>query len=146
MREYLRFSEEHNGHVLWTCGLIGVMSKVEQVILHAHDENLMLVGEVTGFGSPYNPRTWDKGSFYQAPKPWASEPARYWIALDNLRPLEDFNPDMYELAGGKDEGKPLSYVFEQKVPMLVVSGTDGKPRKASTSRRSRLTRIHPRKM
>ena len=89
------------------------MKNVEQVILYAHDEDLMLIGEVTGFGSPYNPRTWDEGSFYQCPKPWSKEPAKYWIALDNLRPLEGFNPDLYELAAGKDKGKPLSLVFEQ---------------------------------
>ena len=81
------------------------MKNVEQVILYAHDEDLMLIGEVTGFGSPYNPRTWDEGSFYQCPKPWSKEPAKYWIALDNLRPLEGFNPDLYELAAGKDKGK-----------------------------------------
>ena len=141
MQEYLRFSREHDGHVLWKCGIIGVMGIVVHVILYAHDEELMLIGEVTGFGSPYNPRTWDEGSFYQCPKPWSLEPAKYWIALDGLRPLEDFDPDLYELAAGKDEGVPLSLVLERKVPMLTMAGSDGKRTKATTSRRSGLTRI-----
>lgn len=146
MQEYLRFSEQHDDHILWKCGIIGVMRNVERVILYAHDEDLMLIGEVAGFGSPYNPRTWDEGSFYQCPKPWSMEPAKYWIALDYLRPLEDFNPDMYELAAGKDEGKPLSLVFERKVPMLTMADSEGNRRKVTTSRRSVLTRIRPREM
>lgn len=146
MQEYLRFSKEHDNHVLWKCGIIGVMKNVEQVILYAHDEGLMLIGEVTGFGSPYNPRTWDEGSFYQCPKPWSKEPAKYWIALDNLRPLEGFNPDLYELAAGKDKGKPLSLVFERKVPMLTMADAEGKRKSATTSRRSGLTRIRLREV
>lgn len=69
------------------------------------------------------------------------EPAKYWIALDDLRPLEDFDPDKYELAAGKDEGKPLSLVFERKVPMLTMADSEGNRRKVTTSRRSVLTRI-----
>lgn len=145
MEEYLKFSHANDDHVLWTCGLIGVMTNVEQVILHAHDEDMMVIGDVTGFGTPYNPRTWDRGSFYQAPKPWSLQPSRYWIALDNLRPLEDFDPDAYELANGKDEGEPLSTVFERKVPM-TVKGADGKTKRMTTGRRASLTRIRPRKM
>lgn len=122
------------------------MKNVEQVILYAHDEDLMLIGEVTGFGSPYNPRAWDEGSFYQCPKPWSKEPAKYWIALDNLRPLEGFNPDLYELAAGKDKGKPLSLVFERKVPMLTMADAEGKRKSATTSRRSGLTRIRLREV
>lgn len=141
MQEYLRFSREHDDHVLWKCGIIGVMGNVEHVILYAHDEELMLIGEVTGFGSPYNPRTWDKGSFYQCPKPWSLEPAKYWIALDGLRPLEGFDPDLYEIAAGKDEGVPLSLVLERKVPMLTMAGPDGRRTRTTTSRRSGLTRI-----
>ncbi len=141
MQEYLRLSREHDGHVLWKCGIIGVMGNVEQVILYAHDEELMLIGDVAGFGSPYNPRTWDEGSFYQCPKPWSLEPARYWIALDGLRPLEDFDPNLYELAAGKDEGIPLPDVFERKVPMTSMVGADGKRTTTTTSRRSVLTRI-----
>lgn len=95
---------------------------------------------------PYNPRTWDEGSFYQCPKPWSKEPAKYWIALDNLRPLEGFNPDLYELAAGKDKGKPLSLVFERKVPMLTMADADGKRKSATTSRRSGLTRIRLREV
>ena len=145
MQEYLRFSEQHGNRVLWKSGIIGGVGDVTHVILYAHDEELMLIGDATGFGSPYNPRTWDKGSSYQCPKPWALEPSKYWIALDNLRILDDFNPDRYELATGKDEGKPLSTVFERKVPMLARSG-DGGVKRSYTSRRSGLTRIRPREM
>lgn len=146
MQEYLRFSKEHDNHVLWKCGIIGVMKNVEQVILygarrrpHAHRRGDWL-------RKPYNPRTWDEGSFYQCPKPWSKEPAKYWIALDNLRPLEGFNPDLYELAAGKDKGKPLSLVFERKVPMLTMADAEGKRKSATTSRRSGLTRIRLREV
>ena len=53
---------------------------------------------------------------------------------------------MYELAAGKDEGKPLSLVFERKVPMLTMADSEGNRRKVTTSRRSVLTRIRPREM
>lgn len=60
MQEYLRFSKEHDNHVLWKCGIIGVMKNVEQVILYAHDEDLMLIGEVDWLRKPIQSRTWTK--------------------------------------------------------------------------------------
>ena len=54
--------------------------------------------------------------------------------------------DTVKVIAGKDKGKPLSLVFERKVPMLTMADAEGKRKSATTSRRSGLTRIRLREV
>lgn len=98
MEEYRRFSDEHDGHVLYTTGAYGVRAgeTAEHVILWTMKHPLKLIAEIHDSGSPYNPATWDRECAYQSPRPWDANPKKKWLALDGLRELDGFDPDMYD--------------------------------------------------
>lgn len=121
MEEYQRFSNEHGGHVLYPIGAYGVHDDetADRIILWTMKNPMKMVAEIHSSGAPYSPTTWDSDSPYQAPEPWRRMPARKWLALDNLRPLDDFDPDLYD-AIRPDGDIPLTEAMERLRRLAVL--------------------------
>jgi len=115
MEEYLRFSREHDGHVLMPSRGYGIRRNetAERVILWSPKTDFMTIAEIAATGSPYTPRSWDAKDRYQAPRPWNMMVARWWLALDDMRelPPDGFTPSLYEVVGQKGRVEPLESVL-----------------------------------
>ena len=105
MEEYLRFSREHENRVLWPesgthIGRYIFDDSNTSIVFWSLHAGLMLVGDVVGAGHGYDPK--HPLPDYLAPEPWCRFPARYWVMIDNLRELDDFDPDDYWQIDKKD--------------------------------------------
>lgn len=129
MDEYLRFSNEHDGHVLYPIGAYGVRTDetADRIILWTMKHDMKMVAEIHSSGAPYSPAVWDSKSPYQVPKPWDRTPARKWLALDGMRPLEGFDPSQYDVIK-TDGDMPLPDVLERMPRLTVLRITPAAPR------------------
>lgn len=98
IEEFLRHAAEHEGRLLFVGNFKSLRNKIgfNYLLLWSPQSAIKLVGTVTNFGEAYNPKTWNPKSHYQAPFPWGRTPANYWLALDNVQQLGDFDPDKFE--------------------------------------------------
>lgn len=80
MDEYLKYAQLHEGRLLYTDNRLGMSAKANEdtdhILLYSSKTLMMLVGDATGFGGPYDPDQWSKTSDYQLPRPWSMMPVR----------------------------------------------------------------------
>lgn len=123
MEEYLRFSQTHDNKVLYPIGAFGVSETdiADHLILWSQKTPKKLIAEIHEIGKPYSPNLWNPNDPYQAPEPWNMLPAFRWIKLDNLQPLDTFDPEQYE-AKHKTEIIPLTEALEvmKRQPVIRI--------------------------
>ena len=110
IEEFLRHAAEHEG------------SKIgfHYLLLWSPQSTIKLIGTVTNFGEAFNPKTWNPKSHYQAPFPWGRTPANYWLALDNVQQLGDFDPDKFERLGYNAKKISLADAMETNAATSII--------------------------
>ena len=122
IEEFLRHAAEHEGRLLFVGNFKSLRNKIgfNYLLLWSPQSAIKLVGTVTNFGEAYNPKTWNPKSHYQAPFPWGRTPANYWLALDNVQQLGDFDPDKFERLGYNAKKISLADEMETNAATFII--------------------------
>ena len=117
-----RHAAEHEGRLLFVGNFKSLRNKIgfNYLLLWSPQSAIKLVGTVTNFGEAYNPKTWNPKSHYQAPFPWGRTPANYWLALDNVQQLGDFDPDKFERLGYSAKKISLADEMETNAATFII--------------------------
>ena len=122
IEEFLRHAAEHEGRLLFVGNFKSLRNKIgfNYLLLWSPQS----ANQTRWNGDPISERhtiqNLESESHYQAPFPWGRTPANYWLALDNVQQLGDFDPDKFERLGYNAKKISLADEMETNAATFII--------------------------